>query len=520
MLKLIKFSTLLILALLITQAYSTKSAYADNIQKPIEDLHENNPKVISPFDFNADEESRSAIPGIFTDITKGDDDNSEEIKPEGHRGFTYGFHRTLQSLTDIGNGEKYNNQLQETMKSQQVVAFITAAQTQPAAAAGLHYGAVNAQLTLINQQLSHQSFFEQMKQLPDSAQLLQSMYTGCIYPLMKVGNSFAKAQTDCIGDKGTGTQGLEGQIATARDITDHKQALTTPEIQDEDEDKITCTDLIFKQQEDALPANFIEDFIKWFGDEETIIMKTTEDSAAAEIGRKRKQPEEPLTKRYEDLVRLRFADFGELMRELCEEEHGSGGSASGTMQNLKETTTDNVWTNGTLDEYVGLLSIEGYDFNTMVADALLKTFYKISSKNGETQVNCRLWNDCHQQVYTFQGTGSGNATYNPQGAAASPIAKLCKNMHDYSEGVALGYMVEILARMKRIILDFTSGYENSDARACGMRILHDQIKTNNLEEVQYQAIQQLVQVGQTIYNDKAKIQNMFGTTQNNDTISE
>jgi hypothetical protein len=503
--KLILLNLIILILCLNTFAYAQDYPYGDDlIKKPLESLHKKTVNIVPPFIISADEETRSTLPGIFTDITRSDEERKKKVEPDKGRAFYYGFHRTLQSLTDIGNETPYTDQLNEMMKSKQVVAYVTAAQTQPAAAAGLHYGTMNAQLTLVNQQLSHQAYFEQLSHLPGGAQMLQSMYTGCLGQALAKGTSFAEAHRACIGDKAEAGKKGKDEIAKITDIVDHEDyAGDKPDIAGAGKDeKIACTDLIFQQQKNGETDQFKKEFKNWFGDEITVIKKVDKANAGAAVGKERELPEYPLAYKYKKLVDERYQQFGNLMIRVCQAQYETGAVAT-DLKNLLKSSQENIWVKEgkSLKNVVGLLSIEGYDFNTMIADALNKSFFDLSNKKGDSKIDCQEWKKCYDEVYP-RDSGSKFRAYDPQNSV--PIQKLCVSMHDYAEGVALGYITEIIARVRRIIMDFTAATQNSDARSCGMRIIHDQIKTTNLEEVQFLAIQHLVKTGHVIFKDRSK----------------
>lgn len=488
-----------------------QAAYAQNpvnneILKPINEFHKKSYNLVAPYDFEADERNRANLPGIFTDLSRSGEDEEFVVKPEegDKRAFKYGFHKTLQSLVDIGNKDEYNNLLQEMVKSKQVVAFVNAAQTQPAATAGLHYGLVNSQLTLVNQQLSHSGFFEQMSNMPDGAQLLQSMYTGCLNTkLAEKQMSFAEAHRSCIGDKAQEGQDGDEEIADVEDIPDHSGGGGGG---GGGSDKILCSDLLFEQQSaNSNLEKFKEDFIEWFGDEETTIKKVEGQNSGAEISRKRIQPEDKsLLKRYHDLVKHRLENFVSLMNVVCDDQNNRSGD--NTLDNIMALSENNVWKQDNISDRAGMLSIEGFEFNSMIAEAIIKTFADVTGKPGEGQLQCDLFSACvgaggsgGSNVYDWE---EGYFKYQPDND--SPISSICKNMHDYAEGVALGHMAEGIARVRRIILDYTVSDERSDARACGLRIISDQLKTANLEYVQYQAVEHLIEISESIYRERAR----------------
>lgn len=470
----------------------------NEIIKPINEFHKKAYNMVAPYDFEADERNRSNLPGLFTDLSRSGENEDDAVKPgeDEKREFKYGFHRTLQSVADIGNKDAYTDHLDKMLESKQVTAFINAAQTQPAAAAGLHYGLMNSQLTLVNQQLSHTGFFEQMSQMPDGAKLLQSMYTGCINRKLTDDNlSFAEAHRSCIGDKVDDQEREDGdaeEVAEVKDIADHPDNGGGSGGGD---DEILCSHLLFEQQDENI-EDFKEDFLEWFGDEATTIEKVEGESSGAKIARRRILPEESLLKKFQFLVEHRYENFTALIHDVCEATNDRSGSNS--LDGLMDLSNDNVWKEDRTKKIAGILSIEGFEFNSMVAEALLKTFADITDKPGEDKLDCNLLRDCND-VYDDE-----DGFYVYQADNDSSIASVCKSMHDYAEGVALGHMAEAISRVRRIIMDYTVSDPNSDARQCGLRIIHDQLKTSNIEYVQNQAAQHLIEVSETIYRDRAR----------------
>lgn len=475
----------------------------DKIMDPIIDKHKATTDLVAPWEIDATEEVESYIPGIFRDITKngeGESGSAQKLEPEKERSFNYGYHRTLQSLNQISEKDSYNTQMQQSMKGLLAETMITAAQTQPAAAAGAHYGMMYGQLTLINQQLGHQSYFEQLKWLPNTQKAVHAMYTGCLYDAESKGMTFSEANRVCIGDNpsAAGKSGGRSEAANAKDISDHKQTTINANIQDTEVNRIYCSDLIFEQQgkSNGEIRSFREDFIKWFGDEYTVLTPIRDPSnSAAGIAKKRILPTESIMKRYSQLVRERFDDILQLLDEYAADSQNS----QQVPRQALALNDNHMWKEGNVKELVGKLSIEGAPFNTALIEAIFNGWADISEKQRTVSINPGLIPGQCAQVYS----GEGN-TYVQEQADRVPVAKLCKQMHDYVEIVALGHIAEAVSRVQRVIIDFTSESKNSDARECGLRLIYDQLNTNDVTELQYEAVERLTQIVRYIFVERAK----------------
>jgi hypothetical protein len=199
--------------------------------------------------------------------------------------------------------------------------------------------------------------------------------------------------------------------------------------------------------------------------------------------------------RYGQLLRDRYSDILELLDEYASDSQNSQQVPRPAL----DLNNNHMWKDGNVKELVGKLSIEGAPFNTALIEAIFNGWADISEKQRTVSINPGLIPGQCAQVYSGQGN-----TYDQKQADQVPVAKLCKQMHDYVEIVALGHIAEAVSRVERVIVDFTSESKNSDARECGLRLVYDQLNTNDISELQYEAVTRLTQIARYIFVERAK----------------